>query len=258
MCFIFALAFIGIVYVNSEIYKTDQETYALIDYHKSLLPGNEQKNVTYDDLYFESDEFEASSNQITVKELLILVISLLTILPAYILSLVIIYKGWKAITPLTQFFPNEARGYKGISYPGWAVGQLFIPGFNVYWFFGVFFKMEKYGRIISQLTNSRYIGSTKILATSAVLVCYLSNVFSKAYEKAYFKAIDGKFAYETVNNLLVISGILEVATAILFIMLFRNINCMVSHITVQKPLAVNPVTLGGIDISELGTAGEAN
>jgi hypothetical protein len=70
--------------------------------------------------------------------------SMIALFAAYIASLVKVFRGWKLIQPLRRLDWNEAD----MPTPGSAVGLLFVPFFNLYWFFvayhGLAIRANKY------------------------------------------------------------------------------------------------------------------
>ena len=81
---------------------------------------------------------------ITVAGILAIVASSGSLLAAYIISLVKIYRGWDLIQPLRRMDWAEAE----MTTPGMAVGMLFVPFYNLYWNFraihGLATKANKY------------------------------------------------------------------------------------------------------------------
>jgi hypothetical protein len=66
-------------------------------------------------------------------------IGMVTLLAAFILGLIKIYKAWDLIQPLKQLDPVERE----MPSPGLAVGLLLIPLFNLYWNFVALYGLAK-------------------------------------------------------------------------------------------------------------------
>jgi hypothetical protein len=66
---------------------------------------------------------------------------------AWVLGLIVIYRGWRLVQPMRYTDPRDAR----MPTPGTAIGFLFIPFFNLYWNFVAYPGLvEKLNRMAQQ------------------------------------------------------------------------------------------------------------
>lgn len=196
-------------------------------------------------------EFRGSIAKIQKTNTGLLILYALATITYFILFLIVIYRVWKAISPLAKLLPQEPKGFSGIISPAMAAWFQLIPLFNLYWMFPVFLRMEKYAGIISSLTNTRYEGPTRNFI-KLTLVCSLFSTLLgwTAYTLVLLKIYLIIGDTTTVFSIYACNIIIGICIMLLLFIMLWKANNLIPCLTHSKPLAVNPATMGGIDIAQ--------
>lgn len=160
----------------------------------------------------------------TVSSLLIMAL----IMPFFIISMMAVYKAWKALMPLAAIEgPGKPEGTQDLLFPSQAVVLLFIPLVNLFWMFPAYLGLAKCGPLAAQMTNTRYNGPSRRLVMW-YLVPTLLLTFLSIPESIMLSLSPelGKTATAAVLCGMLCLGLAGIAVSVVMLLLVLRMNAM--------------------------------